>query len=84
MEAVRMKWIRCPCGCYFELPEREWERALMYAEVQLASHSCHRTSDAQFYCEDAKSSAVTAVGSVEMPDEALQQELEATVALLKP
>jgi hypothetical protein len=76
-----MAWIRCPFGCYFELPPLNWGVFTHFPTSSLTCECCHRSNWAMFYQEDNKSAAIAAVNGVVKPNKAWQQEIEISIKL---
>ncbi|WP_426076028.1 DUF3626 domain-containing protein [Janthinobacterium sp. PSPC3-1] len=78
---VPMPLIRCPNGCYFNLPALNWGVFLRFPDSQLVCDVCHRSSEARAYGEDARSAAVSAVSGVSVPNQTRQLEIETSMQL---
>src|SRR5262245_11626955 len=67
MRRITMPWIRCPFGCYFQLSELDWAFFKGHPTNLGTCPSCHRIEEVILFQEDAKSSAIAAVGhSIEL------------------
>ena len=76
-----MPSIRCPHGCYFEMPALNWGVFCGFPDSLLTCDGCHRANPARMFRADADGGATQAVKKIVIPSRSRQEELDMTIRL---